>query len=163
MEGSSAHTHESHTAPVHGTNVQGGGSIHMWGLLTCGRVFTCRSYSCVEGTFTCGNYSHVEGPFMCGSYSHVEGAFMCGSYSHVEGVFTSGSVLTCGRAIYVWELLTCRRGFHVWKLVTCGMSYPSEILHSLIFLLVNSCDVSLICGDPSVMNTFTVVIIQLCS
>ena len=37
VEGSSAHTHESHTAHVHGTNVQGGGGIHVWKLLTFAR------------------------------------------------------------------------------------------------------------------------------
>ena len=83
VEGSSEHIRESHAAPIHSTNMQGGGA------------FMCRSYSYVKGTFVSGSYSHVEG-------SHVEGTFICESYSCVKGIFTSGSYS------HVEWALTCR-------------------------------------------------------
>ena len=45
----------SHTATIHGTNVQGGGGQTLENLEMCG------NYSCMEGVFTCESYSHVEG------------------------------------------------------------------------------------------------------
>ena len=44
--------------------------------------------------------------------------------------------LTCGGGIHVWELLTCAGDIHVWELLTCETSHQSEILHSLIFVII---------------------------
>ena len=47
-------------------------------------------------------------------------------------------LLMCGGDIHVWDLLTCGGDIHVWELLTCGTSHQSEILHSLILMIITS-------------------------
>ena len=88
-------------------------------------------------THTCVPTATVHGvPYTVNSHVVVGAiyAYMC-TYSYRTWC-TVHSELTCGGGIHVWELLTCAGDIHVWELLTCETSHQSEILHSLIFILI---------------------------
>ena len=107
-------------------------------------TYSYRTQCTVHGELTCGGggniciHVYLQLPYTVNSRV-VVGAiytYMC-TYSYRTRCTVHGE-LTCGGGIHVWELLTCAGDIHVWELLTCETSHQSEILHSLIFVIVCS-------------------------